>query len=151
MAFTSIHKIRFDDVDGAVQHLLPPNQGNRNAGHILGSSFIRLEVTQGDQTRAILFSGDLGRPDKPILQDPTPLTDADYVVMESTYGNRTHAREDTEAALAKIVRVRLSSRTTSLTARWCFELSLAISSIWPPEWPIYTVDAGPHMCVKSHC
>jgi metallo-beta-lactamase family protein len=62
----------------------------RNAGHILGSSFIRLLVTQGDQTRSILFSGDVGRPDKPILQDPKEFDQADYVVLESTYGDRVH-------------------------------------------------------------
>jgi metallo-beta-lactamase family protein len=61
-----------------------------NAGHILGSSFIRLEITQGGQTRSILFSGDVGRPDKPILQDPSQFDQADYVVLESTYGDRVH-------------------------------------------------------------
>jgi metallo-beta-lactamase family protein len=61
-----------------------------NAGHILGSSFIRLAIEQGGQTRSILFSGDVGRPDKPILQDPTRFDQADYVVLESTYGDRVH-------------------------------------------------------------
>lgn len=62
----------------------------RNAGHILGSSFIRLAVTQGGEERSILFSGDVGRPDKPILQDPAAFRRADYVVLESTYGDRSH-------------------------------------------------------------
>jgi metallo-beta-lactamase family protein len=62
----------------------------RNAGHILGSSFIRLVATQGGQPRSILFSGDVGRPDKPILQDPAQFEQADYVVLESTYGDRVH-------------------------------------------------------------
>jgi len=61
-----------------------------NAGHILGSSFVRLVITQGGQTRSILFSGDVGRPDKPILQDPEQFDQADYVVLESTYGDRVH-------------------------------------------------------------
>jgi metallo-beta-lactamase family protein len=61
-----------------------------NAGHILGSSFIRLVITQGGQTRSILFSGDVGRPEKPILQDPERFDQADYVVVESTYGDRVH-------------------------------------------------------------
>ena len=62
----------------------------QNAGHIIGSSFIRLVITQGGQTRSILFSGDVGRPDKPILQDPVQFDQADYVVIESTYGDRVH-------------------------------------------------------------
>jgi metallo-beta-lactamase family protein len=61
-----------------------------NAGHILGSSFIRLVIEEGGRTRSILFSGDVGRPDKPILQDPARFDQADYVVIESTYGDRTH-------------------------------------------------------------
>src|SRR5439155_13599643 len=63
-----------------------------DAGHILGSAMIRLEVREadGDPATTIVFSGDLGRPDTPILADPTVLTEADYVVMESTYGGRQH-------------------------------------------------------------
>jgi len=62
----------------------------RDAGHILGSSVVKLKITEGSESRTLLFSGDLGRPDKPILKDPTFLAEADYVVMESTYGNRDH-------------------------------------------------------------
>ncbi len=59
-------------------------------GHILGASAVRITVTQGDETLRILFSGDVGRWDMPILRDPAPLGKADYVVIESTYGNREH-------------------------------------------------------------
>ncbi|HET8776194.1 MAG TPA: MBL fold metallo-hydrolase, partial [Candidatus Limnocylindria bacterium] len=65
-----------------------------DAGHILGSAIIELRVTDGDQRRTIVFSGDLGRDDSPILRDPTPLTHAEYVVVESTYGNREHDPQD---------------------------------------------------------
>jgi metallo-beta-lactamase family protein len=67
-----------------------------DAGHILGSAIIRLRVTglDGDQERVIVCSGDLGRPGTPILRDPTPMTDADYVLIESTYGGREHEPED---------------------------------------------------------
>jgi metallo-beta-lactamase family protein len=65
-----------------------------DAGHILGSAIIELRVTDGDETRTIVFSGDLGRDDSPILRDPTPLSHADHVVVESTYGNREHAPHD---------------------------------------------------------
>jgi metallo-beta-lactamase family protein len=61
-----------------------------NAGHILGSSFIRLVIAQDGKARSILFSGDVGRPDKPMLQDPAQFDQADYVVIESTYGDRVH-------------------------------------------------------------
>ncbi|MGH2446879.1 MAG: MBL fold metallo-hydrolase RNA specificity domain-containing protein [Candidatus Limnocylindria bacterium] len=66
----------------------------RDAGHILGSAIIELRVTDGDETRTIIFSGDLGRDESPILRDPTPITHADHVVVESTYGNREHAPHD---------------------------------------------------------
>lgn len=63
-----------------------------DAGHILGSAIIRLRVQEreGGPERTIVFSGDLGRPGAPILRDPTVLTRADYVCIESTYGGREH-------------------------------------------------------------
>ncbi|HEY7524237.1 MAG TPA: MBL fold metallo-hydrolase [Candidatus Limnocylindrales bacterium] len=62
-----------------------------DAGHILGSAIIRLEVSEpGTPDRIIVFSGDLGRPGTPIIRDPTTVTGADYVVVESTYGGREH-------------------------------------------------------------
>lgn len=90
---------------GVTQEIAPGMTATfRNAGHILGSSFVRLEITQGDQTRVILFSGDLGRPDKPILKDPALLNDADYVVLESTYGDRVHDEPaDIADALREVV------------------------------------------------
>ncbi len=66
-----------------------------DAGHILGSAIIRLRIVEraGDVEQVIVFSGDLGRPGTPILRDPTPMTDADYVLVESTYGGREHEPE----------------------------------------------------------
>jgi metallo-beta-lactamase family protein len=62
-----------------------------DAGHILGSAIIELRVRDTDGTEmTVVFSGDLGREDTPILRDPTPLTNADAVVVESTYGDREH-------------------------------------------------------------
>jgi metallo-beta-lactamase family protein len=60
------------------------------AGHILGSSMIRLKVRTDSEERTILFSGDIGRWNKPILKDPTVFDLADYVIVESTYGGRLH-------------------------------------------------------------
>ena len=61
-----------------------------DAGHILGSSMIRVKVSRNGEERTVLFSGDIGRWDKPILRDPTIFDQADYVLMESTYGDRLH-------------------------------------------------------------
>ncbi len=67
-----------------------------DAGHILGSAIIRLRVqeTDGGEERVIVCSGDLGRPGTPILRDPTIMTAADYVLVESTYGGREHEPQD---------------------------------------------------------
>jgi metallo-beta-lactamase family protein len=79
-----------------------------DAGHILGSAIIRLRVADrdgGPEVR-IVFSGDLGRPGTPILRDPTIVTDADYVLVESTYGGREHEPSDeANRILAETVRL----------------------------------------------
>ncbi len=77
-----------------------------DAGHILGSAIVRLRVRDGDQDREIVFSGDLGRPNTPIIRDPTPISDADYVVVESTYGGREHEpQEEAVRLLTEVVRL----------------------------------------------
>jgi len=75
------------------------------AGHILGSSMIGVKVKQDGQTRNILFSGDAGRWDRPIIEDPTLFHSADYVVVESTYGDRMHDHSggDVEDQLTQII------------------------------------------------
>jgi metallo-beta-lactamase family protein len=66
----------------------------REGGHILGSAGILLEVEEKGATRRVGFTGDIGRPNMPIIQDPNLLRDLDILIMESTYGNRTHADSD---------------------------------------------------------
>jgi metallo-beta-lactamase family protein len=61
-----------------------------DAGHILGSAMLELRLPTPSGQRVMIFSGDIGQWDKPIIRDPTLLTSADYVVMESTYGDRNH-------------------------------------------------------------
>jgi metallo-beta-lactamase family protein len=61
-----------------------------DAGHILGSASILLQLDDGHQQRSVVFSGDMGNPGRPILRDPAPAPPADYVVMETTYGDRPH-------------------------------------------------------------
>jgi metallo-beta-lactamase family protein len=94
------------DVDATMGQMLGCNYGDEvevadgitavlhDAGHILGSAIVELRVTDGDQARVLVFSGDLGRDESPILRDPTPITGADAVIIESTYGNREHAPHD---------------------------------------------------------
>lgn len=62
----------------------------RDAGHILGSAIIEVWITEHGKTTKLVFSGDLGQPGRPILRDPTPIAQADLLIIESTYGNRAH-------------------------------------------------------------
>jgi metallo-beta-lactamase family protein len=74
------------------------------AGHILGSSCVQTNVqVPGSEAFSILFSGDLGRYDEPILNDPAPVHETDYLLIESTYGNRTHEDIDPKDRLAEII------------------------------------------------
>jgi metallo-beta-lactamase family protein len=79
-----------------------------DAGHILGSAIIRVRVTDepGGPERIIVFSGDLGKRNTPIIRDPTRLAEADYVLCESTYGGREHEPEsEARRVLAEVVRL----------------------------------------------
>lgn len=69
------------------------------SGHVLGSAF----VTVSDGKQKLTFSGDLGRPEQPLLKTPPPLKQTDYLVLESTYGDRVHEHEDPEEALKAVV------------------------------------------------
>lgn len=75
-----------------------------DAGHLLGSASILVEITEGDTTRKILFSGDLGNVNRPLIRDPSNPPDADFVVIESTYGDRLHGpRPDYVTQLTEIM------------------------------------------------
>jgi metallo-beta-lactamase family protein len=79
---------------GAPAQLAPGVRAQfRDAGHILGSAFLELELEeQGEQVR-VIFSGDVGQPDQPIIRDPETVDRTDYLIMESTYGDRLHVRD----------------------------------------------------------
>lgn len=72
-----------------------------NAGHLLGSSYARVHVETSGRT--ILFGGDLGRYGRPVLPDPTPVHEADVLLVESTYGNRLHEADDDGSRIAAII------------------------------------------------
>ena len=99
------------DADRALRRLEPLPSGQvaaladgmqlrfRRAGHILGASSV--ELTTANTT--VLFSGDLGRPDDLIMREPEPIARADYIVAESTYGNRLHDATDAEQLLGQVI------------------------------------------------
>ena len=75
-----------------------------DVGHLLGSASIEIWVTENGTTTKLVFSGDIGNQNQPLIKDPTYLADADYVVMESTYGDRLHGpRPDYVGELTKIL------------------------------------------------
>ena len=70
-----------------------------DAGHMLGSSIVEVWVTENNDTKKIVFTGDLGNNDIPLLGEPTMIDNADFLIMESTYGDRLHMRNDDKASL----------------------------------------------------
>jgi metallo-beta-lactamase family protein len=75
----------------------------RRAGHILGAASVHVVLATPAGPRRLVFSGDVGRYDAPILRDPAPLGEADYVVVESTYGDRAHDRTPIDVQLERIL------------------------------------------------
>lgn len=92
----------FKDAEASVKYLEPVIYGQlydinpdvrvrfRDAGHILGSSIVELWIREGEHITKVVFSGDLGVRNKPILRDPETVDEADYLIMETTYGDRVH-------------------------------------------------------------
>jgi Cft2 family RNA processing exonuclease len=102
-----------------------------DAGHILGSAIIRIRVADraGEPDRTIVFSGDLGRPGTPIIRDPTILTDADYVLVESTYGGREHEPHD-EAIRVLAETVRLVAQANGVLLVPSFAIGRTQEVVW---------------------
>ena len=78
-----------------------------DAGHILGSAITELWITEGENTSKIVFSGDLGVTNRPILRDPVKIKKADYVIMETTYGNRLHPANAT--SIDELIHITLAT------------------------------------------
>ncbi|HET6883359.1 MAG TPA: MBL fold metallo-hydrolase, partial [Pirellulales bacterium] len=108
------------DVERALKLLRPVERGQwfnpagliwcryHDAGHLLGSAMIEVEVRQGSQPLRILFSGDVGRYDAPLYHDPAPPPECDYLICESTYGNREHEPERVLDQLAAVVQAAVA-------------------------------------------
>lgn len=106
-----------EDADGAIKSIIPCpynqiidiSEGIQirftDIGHLLGSSSIEVWMTENGECRKVVFSGDIGNINQPLLRDPQKTTEADYVVMESTYGDRIHSMErpDYVKELARII------------------------------------------------
>lgn len=75
----------------------------RSAGHIMGAAMVEVYVKEADKEIKLLFSGDLGQPKQPIVREPDEIRNTDYLIVESTYGDREHFEYDKEAELAKII------------------------------------------------
>ncbi len=107
-----------EDADGAIRLIVPFHYDRiydlcdevsfrfTDIGHLLGSASIELWLRENGNEKKIVFSGDIGNTNQPLLRDPIPTKQADYVVMESTYGNRIHTSErvDYVSELAKILK-----------------------------------------------
>ncbi|GAB5518950.1 MAG: MBL fold metallo-hydrolase [Rhodothermales bacterium] len=146
------------DAEGVLQHFVGISYGQsfspvegvevvyRDAGHILGSAHMVLAIHEHGQTVKLGFSGDIGNPDRPILRDPQPMDDVDWLIMESTYGGRTHEpRTESKKKLADLIR-RTSERggkviIPSFAVGRTQEIVYALDQLWNdgelPPIPVY--------------
>ena len=112
------------DVERALRHIVTCEYGWEleiaegikirfvDAGHLLGSACVEMWLTENDVTKKIVFSGDIGNRKTPIIRSPQPITEADYVVTESTYGDRLHnvkEKPDYSGELAQVIEETLSN------------------------------------------
>ena len=106
-----------EDADGVIRRIVPCEYDKNveisdgitirftDVGHLLGSASIEIWITEGGVSKKIVFSGDIGNKNQPLIKDPAYTKEADYVVMESTYGDRYHTKERPEyvADLAEVI------------------------------------------------
>ena len=147
-----------DDVEGALERFVThpygtefePIQGVRarfhDAGHILGSASVSLRWGNGAAASSLVFSGDLGRPGRPILRDPEPLPAADRLIIEGTYGGKRHPDEASLAAALQAVvrdasdrggRIVIPAFAVGRTQDVVYELSRLMEAGRIPDLPIY--------------
>ncbi len=118
----------------------------RDAGHLLGSAIVELQWHSNGKERTLIFTGDLGQPNMPILRDPEPIERADALLMESTYGNRSHmplsqSVEQLRAIIAETVaqggRVLIPSFAVGRTQEVLYTLNDLVESGQVPPVPVF--------------
>ncbi|MEN6545482.1 MAG: MBL fold metallo-hydrolase [Armatimonadia bacterium] len=118
----------------------------RDAGHILGAASIEIWVEEAGRTTKIVFSGDIGSPGRPVVRDPQYIDDADFVVMESTYGNRRHESKEISAdRLQRIVQdavrnhghIIIPAFAVGRTQELLYELNRLVEHNLIPRLPVY--------------
>jgi metallo-beta-lactamase family protein len=117
-----------------------------DAGHILGSAITVLDVEEAGRSSRLCFTGDLGRTNRPIIRDPEVIPDVDYLMVESTYGNRQHeSQSDAQDALCQVIRrtyerggkVIIPAFAVGRTQEIVFDLHKLIISGSLPALPVY--------------
>jgi len=117
--FPQLHPVRYKQPVKLVESV---SATFYDAGHILGSAMIAVDVQKNGQQRRIIFSGDIGRWDRPIVRNPTTFEEADYIVMESTYGNRTHADiEAIDGQLEQVINDTVKARGNIIVPSFAIE------------------------------
>ena len=147
-----------EDAEKAIENFAPVSYGEtikihprirvrfRDAGHILGSSFIEMWIEDGGKQKKIVFSGDLGPKGQAIIRDPEVIEDADYLLIESTYGNRLHkSKEDTYDEFKNIINESINRNGNIIIPAFAIErtqeiiytLAKMISNRDIPHLPVY--------------
>ncbi len=147
-----------EDAEASLKYLHPVERDNileiqpgikarlRNAGHILGSSILELWFEGNDEAIKIVFSGDLGKKDQLIVREPHEVFDADYLFLESTYGNRFHRTfEDSKQELLEAIKYAYSNHEKVIIPAFAVERTQEILYIlgefqrggFLPDMPIY--------------
>ncbi len=94
----------------------------RDAGHIIGSAMVQLFIKDKEDYKTVVFSGDLGQWDVPIIEDPTFINRADYVFIETTYGDRLHDKpEPRKESLYRHIKMFMQKEVNSLSRALHFE------------------------------
>lgn len=144
------------------QHIIQVCDGLKvrfvDAGHLLGSSSIELWITEDDKEVKVVFSGDLGHGNKPLIKNPEYIADADYVVMESTYGDKTHdmapdyARELVEVLRDTFIRggnVVIPAFSVGRTQEMLYFLRRIRTEEMLPEFPKFEVYIDSPLAVEA--
>ncbi len=147
-----------EDVDATLALLKPLPYGKslelarglqltfQDAGHILGSAMCVFDIEKNGKKSRLLFTGDMGRGDMPILKDPVVVNDVDYLLTESTYGNRLHpAHQDVSAELLKLCKIIIERKSRLIIPAFSVgrtqQVLYFLNQLWVsgqlPDIPVY--------------